>query len=238
MRDVMKEFKNILNSFFNSNSVTLQEHAKYLKENSINDVFKKNLLKIFEGLQKIENNDENGIGIIQEHFMNLSEVFDYYKTNDISQIEIQLAETINNLNKENMGESYTNIITLLEQLHNTNIPKPLIESVLVFESENISEPVLNSEPTPEKTDGLTTPTEQEMTALEEGFNSGRKAWKMMREQGLSASKYSRELAEEKYSERTYKWTENWIKGFNEGCKFEEMVAKDKNPELFKDEKDS
>lgn len=241
----MSDLKHVFSTFFESDSVTIKDHKTTLFKESVHKSFSKELSDFVEGVSMLYKKDSAGIKKIQESFQGIVPAFDMYKNDQLVKIEEKMVNSITALNESNLHDVGVDLqmscIALKDTLIKAGMPVQLFEE---FDNVDAVEQEMTENDVPQVTDGVSTETEEpasiepEKHPYEKGFNEGRKRYKTMREQGLNARKMSQQIAESELCEQTYKTVEAWMRGFNEGCKFEESLMRETNPELFESEENA
>lgn len=121
--------------------------------------------------------------------------------------------------------------SLNEEMENTHDGIPGVDSTTAGEEQKPEEydDALETDPRlPENQHEEVVQGEEITSAYEEGFNRGRQLW----EKGINPKNIATQLAETEYSEKPYSYVTRFQEGLVAGCKFQEEVMKDTNPDMF------
>lgn len=231
------KLSSLLESFFKTDAKSFEQHKKNQEDVARIQSYVQGLKDFYSALngKKLE--------VIKESFISLVPLFEAYKSDKLFVVESEIAQILQTAKDDQ--DIVSQLLGLFgkvkEVLVENNVPAVITNEIPVDNpvSDAKIEPATTIEPITEPAKDTTEPTPAEKkSAYEEGFNEGRKYLDSLKDnlQEANGKAYCRQLAETTHAERPYRWVETWMKGFNEGVKFEETVMRELYPDKFPSEK--
>lgn len=233
----MAKLSHLLESFFKSDTTSFEKHKKSQEDVERIQSYVQGLKSFYLALngKKIE--------VIKESFASLLPIFESYKSDKLFAIEKDIAVKLNDAKDETVIADIMKLFgQVKEVLVENKAPEAVINEISVDTTGTPDriEPPKDVPVEPAKTiepvvaDGTAEPTpEQKQSAIEDGFNEGRKWYRENFDKPeANAKSHVNQLAETVHADRPYKWVTNYMSGFNQGCKFEETIQRDLNPDKF------